>query len=184
MQNKKIKVIVLIGLYTALAVCLDFLKAFLPFLDMPMGGSINIATIPIVIASFHLGIFNSFIVGLLWYVLTSIFGLNYPPISVLECLFDYLIPSTIFCISSIFYKRKKSLLNIELGILLSNLIRIVSILIAGAYFWFPESSAAGSLAAWLNSLTYNLPYLIATMVMLMIIVPIIIKRRENYFNNL
>lgn len=174
MKNNYLKRLVFIALYIALAVALDYAKEMLPFLNMPQGGSINIATIPVVLAAFHLGVMDGCIVGFLWMVISFILNLNYPPIGILEFFADYFIPSVGLGCAGLF--GKKGIIRQELGIILANAIRIISILIAGAYFWFPKGSAAGSTAAWINSLTYNLPYLTATTLMLMIIVPLLLHR--------
>lgn len=162
-----------------MAVVLDVIKEFIPFLNMPSGGSINIALIPIVLCSFHLGINNSFIVGLLWFVLSSILGLNKYFICFGQIVFDYIIPSTILCISSIFYKHSK-LIEIELGIFVSMFIRTFSICYSGAVYWLDNSVASGSLEAWTGSLIYNAPYSLFTCLMLMIVVPILLNALKKY----
>lgn len=161
-------------MYTALALVLDFVKELLPFLNMPQGGSINIALIPVVLASFHLGVKNGLVVGALWWAISSLMGLNSWFISILQYVIDYVIPSIIIGAAAIFYKHK-SLLEAELGILLVMLLRTLSVVLSGVYFW-PSDAAAGSVAAWSGSLAYNLPYSIATTIMLMVIVPLVLKR--------
>lgn len=178
-MKNKIKRFVFIALYVALALAIDYIKEMLPFLNMPQGGSINIATIPVVIASFHLGVIDGAITGFLWMLISFPLGLNYPPIGVLEFIGDYFIPSVILGFASILGKR--GFVRQELGIVLVNVIRSLSILFSGAYFWFPKESSAGSAAAWLNSIQYNLPYLLATSVMLMIVTPILLDRLQPLF---
>ena len=173
--------IVLIALYTALAIALDYFKEMLPFLNMPQGGSVNIATIPVVLAAFHLGALDGILTGIIWWLITTFMGLNYPPISFMEALLDYVVPSGILGIASLFWRGNKEIWKAEAGILLANLIRIASILIAGAYYWFPDGEAAGSAAAWANSLAYNLPYLLATAVMLLIVIPLLLSRFRKQF---
>ena len=175
---KKNQRIVFISIYCALALVLDYIKSFIPFLNMPSGGSINIALIPIVVCSFHLGYFNGIICGLLWWLVTSVLGLNPYFISISQYIVDYVIPSGIVGISSIFYS-KKNLYEIEIGIFLMMFIRTICLLISGAIFW-PSGVAAGTLQAWSASAIYNLPYSFATLIMLEIIIPIIIKRLKKH----
>ena len=51
----KTKDLVYVGIYLALVLVLDLTKEMIPFLNLPFGGSINIALIPLTVASFHLG---------------------------------------------------------------------------------------------------------------------------------
>ena len=166
--------LVFISIYCALALALDYIKTFIPFLNMPSGGSINIALIPIVVCSFHLGYVDAMSCGLLWWLITSALGLNPYYINLSQYIVDYIIPSFIVGISSIFYK-KKNIFEIEIGILFMMFIRSLCLIISGAIFW-PSGVAANSIAAWSGSLIYNLPYCLATLLMLEIVVPIIINR--------
>ena len=175
----KTKKIVFISIYVAIALVLDFVKSFIPFLNMPSGGSVNIALIPIVLCSFHLGVYDGCVCGFLWLVVSCLLGLNKYFVSFGQILFDYIVPSIIPGISAIFYSKKK-IVEIELGIFIAMLIRTFSICLSGAIYWFEESAAAGSIEAWNGSLIYNLPYSIATTIMLMIIVPLLIKTLRKY----
>lgn len=169
-KNRKL---VFISIYCALALVLDYVKAFIPFLNMPAGGSINIALIPIVVCSFHLGTLEGVVSGLLWWLLSSILGLNPYFISIGQYIVDYIIPSGIVGICSCFYS-KKNIFEIEFGIILMMIIRTLSVVVSGAIFW-PEGVASNSVEAWSASLVYNLPYSIGTLIMLLIVIPIVLK---------
>lgn len=175
----KTRQIVMMAIYLALTMALDLIKEFLPFLNMPSGGSVNIALIPLVICSFHLGIKYASITGFLWFVLSSILGLNKYFVSYGQIFFDYIIPSTIVGLASIFYKNRK-ILEVELGIVFVMIIRTLSIVISGAIYWYDSSMAAGSIEAWSFSFAYNLPYSIATLIMLLITVPLLLKTLRKY----
>ncbi len=56
------------------------------------------------------------------------------------------------------------------------LLKFISHVIAGAIYWFPEGEAAGSSAAWIYSINYNLWYNLATLLVAIIVTPILIKR--------
>lgn len=169
-KNKRL---VFISIYCALALVLDYVKTFIPFLNMPMGGSINIALIPIVICSFQLGIFDGMLCGFLWWLISSVLGLNPYYISFVQYFADYIFPSVIVGICSLFYS-KKNLFEIEFGILFMMLLRTLCLLISGAIFW-PSGVAANSIEAWSASMIYNLPYSVATLIMLMLVVPIVLR---------
>ena len=178
MKNNKVKTIVFMSLYVALAIVLDYIKEFIPFLNMAAGGSINIALIPVVVASFHLGYSKGVLTGLLWWLLSFVLGLNRYFISVPQYVLDYIIPSGIAGICSLFYKKKK-ITEAEIGITLMMIIRMISVIISGAIYW-PGDLAAGSTAAWIYSLSYNLPYSLLTLIMLLLLVPIILKSLRKY----
>ena len=170
---KKNQKMVFIAIYVAMALDLDYVKELLPFLNMPNGGSVNIALIPVVLASFHLGVKEGLVSGLLWWLISSLLGLNSWFLNIPQYIVDYIIPSVIIGASAIFYS-KKNVMEVELGILLTMVIRTLCVVISGVYFW-ADGVAAGSAAAWTVSLTYNLPYSIATCVMLMIVIPLLLK---------
>ena len=169
----KTKRLVFISIFVALALVLDYIKSFIPFLNMPSGGSINIALIPIVICSFKLDYKAGFIAGFLWWLVSSLLGLNNYFISVAQYLMDYILPSIIPGLCSVFYKKKNNF-EMIMGIIVCMTIRTLCVVISGAIFW-PGDVASNSLAAWSASLVYNLPYSLITTIVLAISVPIIIK---------
>ena len=145
---------------------------------MPSGGSINIALIPIVVCSFHLGCIDGCICGLLWWMISSVLGLNPYYISLSQYIVDYIIPSAIVGMSSIFYSRKK-FFEMETGIFIAMFIRTFCLVLSGAVFWV-EGVAANSVAAWIASCAYNLPYNIATTIMLLIITPLLARSSKKF----
>ena len=169
-NNKRIA---LLSIYVALAIVLDFIKTYIPFLNMPSGGSINIALIPIVLVSFNLGIKDGMLAGFLWWLISSILGLNPYYLNIYQYVVDYILPSVVVGLSSVLYKEHNTV-EIELGLLIMMIIRTSLLIISGAIFW-PSGDASNSLASWIGSIAYNLPYSITTLVMLMIVVPILLK---------
>ena len=167
-----------ISIYVALALVLDFIKSYIPFLNMPSGGSINIALIPIVLVSFNLGVKDGMLAGFLWWLVSSILGLNPYYINLLQYIVDYILPSIVVGLASLVYK-KHNIYEIEIGLILMMTIRTSLLVISGAIFW-PNGVASNSLASWIGSLTYNLPYSIATLAMLMFIVPVLIKTLKKF----
>lgn len=177
MRNKT-REIVFVALFVALAIVLDYVKEMIPFLNMPSGGSVNIALIPVVTAAFVLGWKKGILVGFVWWLLTFVLGMNRWFLNVPQYLLDYIIPSTIVGLSSLFYKRKLAI-EAVIGIVFSMLIRTISILVSGAIYW-PGDAASGSAAAWMGSLAYNLPYSLVTMVMLAAVVPTVLRAVRKF----
>ena len=171
----KVKDLVYMSMYVALCLVLDYVSQLIPFLQMPQGGSINLAVIPAVIASYHLGVKKGITVGMLWWVVGFILGLNQWYLNPAQYAFDYLIPAGICGVACIMPNIGR-LSNIYTGVLFVNIIRFICTLLSGAYFWPPEGSVAGSGAAWIYSLSYNLYYNLGTLVVAMILVPLVMSR--------
>ena len=174
----KTKRIIFLSISCAMAIVLDYIKAFIPFLNMPSGGSINIALIPIVVCSFCLGMTDGILCGLLWWLVSSVLGLNPYFKSIIQYIVDYVLPSAAVGLCSIFY-HKKNIFEIEFGILLMMLVRTILVVISGTYFW-TDNVASGSLEALSISLIYNVPYNALTLIMLLIIIPLIIRSLKKY----
>ncbi len=169
---------VYIALYVAMAIALDFVNKLIPFNEMPTGGSfVNLALIPLVIGSWHLGIKKGFLMGILWWLISSFFGLNPYYLNIVQYSLDYIIPALAVGLVGI-YNFKKNLFFMEFGIFLMSLVRFFSTLLSGAYFWL-DNTASGSFLAWLNSLKYNFPYNFSCMIFLMIICPLVFKRIDD-----
>lgn len=175
----KTRKIIIISLFAAISVALDIFKEFIPFLNMSSGGSINISLIPLVAIPFILGIKEGLITSLIAFMISCMFGLNSFFISFFQYLLDYIFPTLILGFSSLFYK-KKNIFEMELGIIFTMLIRTFSLIISGAIFWIEDSTVSGSLAAFISSSIYNIPYSFLTLIMLLIVVPLLVKSINKY----
>ena len=176
---KKTRKIVIISLLCSISVVLDIIKEFIPFLNLPSGGSINISLIPIMVASFALGVKEGILCSFISYLISFALGLNNIFLSIPQYSLDYLLP--VVCVGgcSIFYKNK-NIKEMELGIFVSMFLRTTSIVISGAYYWLSSTTIAGSLESYIGSIAYNAPYAVITMIVLMISVPIIVKVANKY----
>lgn len=174
-MNNETSNLVYLAMYAALAVVLDYVNQFIPFLQMPNGGSINLALIPIFIASYQLGWQKGVISALLWWLLGLGLGLNNFMLSPLQVMLDYILPAAVIGLASIF-KDLGKVDRIYVGITISMLLKYLMHVLAGAIFWFPQGTASGSGAAWAFSISYNAWYNLATYVVAIILVPLIIKR--------
>lgn len=174
---------VLMALYSALAVVLDIVKEFIPFTSIwANGGSVDISLIPLVFASIHLGWKIGVITGLLQFVVSFVIGLTklyfaaYSPILGFMC--DYIIPIAIMGMASILIQDDKpagdNIIRLEIGIIICGLIRMFSQVISGVYCWV-DAADIGTSAAWIFSLQYNLSYGIPTMIVLLVIMPILYR---------
>lgn len=174
-MNKKTRDLVFIAIYVALACVLDKVSAIIPFLNMPQGGSINLAVIPIFVASYHLGWQNGVVAGLLWWLLGFILGGNNWFVDPMQYALDYIIPACICGLASIM-PRIKNCSNLYSGMIVMMILKYISHLLSGVYYWPPEGAARGSIQAWANSLSYNLWYNLATLIVAGIFVPLLVSR--------
>lgn len=178
MKNSKIRRMCMMSLYVALAVCLEYFKESIPFIKMPQGGSLNIPLIPLVLGSIQFGVLRGSLMGLLWWFITTILGLNYPPLNAIQYSLDYIIPSLSVGLVG-FYKKNDHYLKMYLLLFLSMFVRYVCNLFSGAIYYFPETEASNSLGAWIFSFQYNTPYNLATLVLLLVVCPLLYRRLKN-----
>ncbi len=175
MKNNKIRLMAYMAIYAALYVALKYFGEFIPFLKMPQGGSIEIELAVVFIASFHLGAGYGILTSLLCLAIQSIFFppyyLNFPQF----CL-DYVIP--LVSIGAAGLVGRKGTVRQNISIFLAIAMKYLSQVLSGVYYW-AEGMAAGSKAAWMYSLGYNIWYNLATCVVCMILVPFLLNRLQK-----
>ncbi len=175
-MNKSIRVMCETAIFVALAVLLDWLFKMIPFLDMPAGGSLSIAMLPIILIGFRNGtkwgiigglcyaVINFFLDGRFWH-LGSIF-------------FDYIFAFGVLGLTGLFKKKGQKVGWYVFAIVFVCFLRYLCHSLSGVLFfasyaedWFienPNSFAVGS--AFLYSFViYNLPYMLASTVATVII---------------
>lgn len=171
--------IVIISVLSCLSVVFDIVKEFIPFINMPGGGSINISLIPVVVCCFTLGTKDGMVCSILSYLISTILGLNNYFLNIFQYLFDYIIPTVCVGLCAVFYKNRK-FKEMELGIIISMLLRFFSIVISGAFFWLDSTVIAGSKEAFIASSIINFPYSLGTLIVLLISTPLIVKVVDKY----
>lgn len=157
-----VKTLTFMAMYAALFLVLDFMTLYIPFLQMPQGGSIGIGTIALLLASYHLGATNGLIVAIVSIPLQQLTSGLW--IAGVPGLFlDYLIAFGIYGVACIF----PNFGYVYTGILVTNFVRFVCHVFSGMIcyetpFW--------------GSVVYNGPYMIATTIVGLILVPLLHKR--------
>lgn len=182
-MNRKTRTLIFIAMYVALAVVLDYVSELIPFLQMPQGGNINLALISVFMASYHLGWKNGIITGLLWWLVGFMMGQNRWYLTPIQYILDYIGPAIVCGFAAAFPKVSK-VSNVFTGVTVTMVLKYFIHTLAGVYFWFPETTYAGSAASWIYSLGYNLWYNLATLIICVILVPILVKalnRGSNKF---
>lgn len=161
-MNNKTKELVYMAFYAALFMVLDYFTNMISFVKMPNGGTIGVSTIALLVCSYHLGWKKGLLTGLISVLIQFITGPMYIP-QLLGFLLDYLIAFSVYGLASLF----PNLGFFYTGVLATNFLRFLSHVIGGVFVW--ETT-------WWGSITYNAPYMIATTVVGIIIVPILVER--------
>lgn len=173
----KIRDLSYMALYAALALVLEYVSQMIPLLQMPNGGSINLGVIVVVVASFHLSWKKGIAVGLLWWGLGFMMGMNSWYLNPMQYVLDYILPAVVCGMASISPRIGRT--NVLMGCTLAMGIRFVSTVLSGVYYWPPEGSVAGSSGAWLYSLGYNGGYNLATLIVVIVVVPLCLRRLQK-----
>ncbi|MBQ7889816.1 MAG: energy-coupled thiamine transporter ThiT [Erysipelotrichaceae bacterium] len=174
-MNKTTRDLIFIAFYVAMAVVLDIVSAMIPFLQMPQGGSINLAVIPVFVASYHLGWKKGVVTGLLWWLVGFLMGGNNWFVDPMQYALDYLIPAVICGLAAILPRIGK-ISNVYSGVVVMMILKFASHVLSGVYYWPPEGAAQGSIGAWTYSLGYNFYYNLATLIVAILVVPVLIQR--------
>lgn len=158
----KTKDLVFMAFYAALFMVLDYITNTMAFLQMPNGGSVGLSTIALLACSYHLGWKKGVLVGVVSVLIQFVTGPMYIP-DFIGFALDYLIAFSVYGLASLFPNYK----YFYLGVLITNIIRFISSTISGVIVW--------GLELWPSAL-YNGPYMIATLILGLVLVPLINER--------
>lgn len=165
------------ALYVALSVVLEYVSKFIPILQMPSGGSITLGLLPVFMASYHLGWKKGLSVGVLWWLVSSLMGLNEWYLNPIQYSLDYIIPAAI-CGAASLFPRIGKISNLYIGMTITMIIRFIAQVVSGVYYW-PANEVAGSMGAWFYSLSYNFGYNFVTLILAGILLPLIFHRLKT-----
>ncbi len=148
----------------ALAVVLDLLMSLLP--SMPNGGSITIATVPLIYYAYRHGAGCGLLAGFVWTFTQLLTGGFYPPpagtlwANVLCFLLDYLLAFTVVGLAPVFARMcgRNRIVGYSVGAVVVNLIRYLSSSFSGVILW--ASYAPEGMNVWEYSFGYNATYMI------------------------
>jgi len=159
-----------IALYSALFIVLDYAAHVFGLFQMPNGGSLGLGSLAILVAAYHLGWKEGVAVGLISIPLQVISsgGIWFTPTwPLIGLIMDYVIPFGVYGLAPIFRDIKIASFKIKTGVILTNLIRFISHVVVGALLWN---------VTWVGSLIYNAWYMIPTLILGVILVPLIMNR--------
>lgn len=152
--------LVYMALYAAMFVVLDRVTDMFSLFAMSQGGKLNLGTIALLLASYHLGWKKGLFVGAAANVLLYVTGSMSFYGSVVSLFFDYIFAYTAYGLASLFPNYK----HLYTGIIITNLVRLALSTFSGCVAFEVELWA---------SLAYNANYMIPTMIVDAIIVPLL-----------
>lgn len=161
----KTKDLVYIGMYTTLFMVVDYMTNTIAFFRMPNGGTIGLSTLVLLVASYQLGWKKGVLISWLSIVVQFITGPMYIP-HILGLLLDYVLAFSVYGLASQFPNYG----YVYTGVFITNIIRYLFHSIGGVLVWETDLIA---------SFIYNATYMLPTMLLGFILVPIIHKRLTN-----
>ncbi len=171
-KNFSVHDLAYMAIYLALFFVFDWLANALPIFKMPNGGSLGLGTIPLLMASYHLGWKKGTLVAVLSVVLMFLTGKVYLVQNsdgfnaaqiLLQFLMEYPLAFGVYGLASLFPNYKQ----FYTGVAVTNLIRLALHVAAGVVYWATP---------WWGSFTYNAWYMIPTMILGLVVMPILYPR--------
>lgn len=151
----------------ALAVILDIVTSLIPTPWLLNGGSITVATVPLIYYAYRHGVGRGLLAGAVWTVTQLLTGGFYVPpagtaMAIVACfLLDYLIAFTVVGLAPLFarpFGRRARLVGYSVGAVAVNLIRYLSSSLSGVLLW--GSYAPEGMSVWVYSFGYNALYMV------------------------
>ena len=161
MKKLNTRDLVYIAMYAAIFVVLDRLTDTVNLFKMPNGGKMNLATVALLLSSYHLGWQKGLITGGVCCVLMLATG-SISFYGIVSLLLDYLLAYMGYGMAGYF----KNYGVFYSGILITSLFRLLCSTLSGTLVW--ETPLWGSF-------TYNLSYLLPTFILDIIAVPLLYK---------
>ena len=121
----KTKDLVMMAMYVAMFAVLEYLGSTMAILQMPLGGSLSLSVIPLIMASYHFGFKRSLIVVFMGLIIK--FMIKSPTIyHPVQFVMDYIVAYGAYSLASLIkdFKFKESYLPV--GVLVSNFIRFMA----------------------------------------------------------
>lgn len=147
---------------SALMVALSFVLSFIPFFQMPWGGSITcFSTLPIVVLSLRhnakWGVAAASVYGVLqmFQGMKSVTAAGTAVAMVMCALLDYILAYACVGFTGVISRRfKHAALGLAVGVTATGLMRLVCSFLSGIFIW--GAYAPEGTPVWLYSLTYNM----------------------------
>lgn len=188
--NKAISQIVITGMMLAIALALKGISNLIPFFNWPLGGSISLAMVPLVLIALLCGPIYGTCSGIFYGVISFLIDgvISWTPnvtAVLLSLLLDYVIGFGCCGLASIFRKAffKKKVYASSLSMLLVGIVRLFSSFLSGVIVFttsFNYESETGLSMEWniagvSYSLGYNAGYMLPTIALSIVVFVLLMK---------
>lgn len=147
------------------AAALAFILGYLKLYRLPQGGSITLATLPLLYVALWRGPRTGTLAGLLCGMLNLVGGFIIHPV---QLLLDYPVPFACLGLAGLWPRYPRA------GILFANLLRCVSHVASGAVFF--GSYAPDGVSVWHYAAAYNLSFVLPELAIGIVLVPVLLRR--------
>ena len=176
MKNIRLRCLIEGALFVALAQVLSLLKIW----EMPWGGSVTLAMVPILLYAVRWGVGPGlgagFVFGVLQFMFDGGFAIGWQSI-----IGDYLLAFTALGLAGLVHGKRGSL---YVGTLIGGLARFLVHYVVGATVWaeyMPEKFFGMSMhSPWFYSMLYNLAYMLPNIVLCLIVFLLMSKPLGKY----
>jgi thiamine transporter len=178
MKHSKVRGICEAAILIALAQVLSYIKIY----ELPNGGSIDCAMLPIILFAVRWGwapgLGAGFVYGILQYILGSGFAIDWTTI-----ICDYMLAYAVLGLGAGFFKGKKY--GVYWGSIVGGALRFVVHFVIGATVWgkwMPDEFFGMSMTSpWFYSLLYNGSYMLPDIVIVVILFALLYHPLKKYF---
>ena len=178
MRNTKVRTLTEAAMLIAIAQILSYIVLY----RFPQGGSIDASMLPIVLFAVRhgagWGTLAGFVFGILQYVAGNGFAIDW-----MSMVVDYLIAYALLGFGAGLMKgRRQAMIS---GTLLGGLLRFLAHYVVGAVIWgkyMPETFFGMTMTTpWFYSLLYNAPYMIGSVVIVLVLTALLENPMGKYF---
>ena len=177
MKNQKLRALVEGALFVAVAQILSMIKLW----EMPWGGSVVLAMVPLILYSVRWGLGSGltacFVFGVLQFLFDGGFAIGWQSI-----LGDYLIAFTALGFAGLFRNQRYGIFT---GAVVGGLARFLVHYVVGATVWaeyMPDTFFGMTMhSPWFYSLLYNLAYMLPNILITVVVFALLYKPLGKYF---
>ncbi len=169
------KLIANVGIFAAIGVVFDLIASLIGVDPWQQGGSISIAMVPIFIIAYYYGAIAGISCGLIVGVVQLAWGSS---IGVLGVMLDYILPYSCIGFAGTFIKRDSNVKGKYIWFILSMF--VVGII---RLFFHTLSGVVIYEYTWLASFLYNMPYVLTSLAISVVLTCILINRLDFIFKD-
>lgn len=177
--HKTLRALVEGALFVAVAQVLSMIKLW----EMPWGGSVVLAMVPLILYSVRWGLGSGllacFVFGVLQFLFDGGFAIGWQSI-----LGDYLVAFTVLGFAGLFRKQRYGIFT---GTVVGGFCRFLVHYVVGATVWaeyMPDSFFGMTMhSPWFYSLLYNLAYMLPNIVITLVVFALLYKPLGKFFRS-